>query len=476
MADGPAATDSARRKPAAVQVVGFDERGRPMGRLLPPLDADVRPVILDAGSPGDVVDADLLRKRRGVWEARRVSTLQLGPAHVQAPCAHFGVCGGCRWQETAYAAQLAAKAAGIEAILRGAGLAPQKLHSIPAPASERYRNRMEFSFGATRWVSGDEPDGVDRTFALGMHPAGRFDRVLDINACLLAFPETDALLAATRAAARAHQASAHDSLPHRGLLRMLLLRKGVNTGEILLELVSDGSDDARAERVARSVAQECPWVSTMTHVVHQGMNDAVGADARRTVLLGTGVISEVVAGVRFRIQPRSFFQTNTAQAEILARLVVTAAQEVNAQHVQDWCCGAGFFALVLAKAGVPRVLGIEISAGAVEDARVNALANALPAEFVAGDIAVVSTSCATAVDMLVVDPPRAGLPPAALEAACNSAARRLVYVACDLRASIGQIRTLVARGWQLTRVTLLDQFPHTPHTEVVLVLDRAPRD
>ncbi|MSR75890.1 MAG: 23S rRNA (uracil(1939)-C(5))-methyltransferase RlmD [Planctomycetes bacterium] len=472
MADEASAPATTRGSRVPVLLAGFDARGRPMGHLQPPWDADQRVVILDAGSPGDLVEAELLRRRRGQWEARRLATLSAGPTKVVAPCTHFGVCGGCRWQDTSYPAQLGAKEAALRTIISGAGLTVAEMRSVPAPSSERYRNRVEFSFGARRWVLPDEPDGVDRSFALGLHPAGRFDRILDLDACLLAFPEADDLLRVVREAARRHGASAHDPVRHEGLLRLLLLRKGFNTGEILVELVSDGSADALVQQVADDVHLACPWITTLTHVTHQGHNDAVNEGAQRTVLWGSGVISERVAGVNFRIQPRSFFQVNTAQAEVLAQLVCSAAAEIGAQHVQDWCCGAGFFALVLARAGVKRVLGIELSAAAVEDAQWNARANGLNAEFISGDIKVVSAELRETPDMLVLDPPRAGLPAAALDAALRSGARRIVYVACALDASVAQVKTLVAGGWRLTRVTLVDQFPHTAHMEVLLVLDR----
>ncbi len=408
------------------------------------------------------------RKRTGSMAKRLPQPLDLSATPA---CRHFGVCGGCTWQQSPIAAQRAAKAEGVAALLREKGL-PDVIHAVHDAGLWRTRNRMEFSFGFKRWILAGEPEGVDRSFALGLHPQRRFDRVFDLEECPVAFEEAEQLVRATRRLARGLGLSTWNPVEHRGLLRQLLVRKGLATGEVLLEIVSDGSADAAVEALAEALLREPSPPTTLSHARHAGFADMTPPNAPRTALHGPGFIHEIVNDVRFRLQPGSFFQPSSRAAAILAELVVQGVRSRKARVVEDWCCGTGFFSLQLARAGVPSVRGIEINAAAIEDARANAMLNNLSAEFLVVDIAEHAASGATAADCIVVDPPRAGLPAAALAALVRAPAARIIFLACDLAASAAQLSALVAGGRQLVRTELVDQFPHTPHVEAVLTLDR----
>jgi 23S rRNA (uracil1939-C5)-methyltransferase len=401
--------------------------------------------------------------------ARRMSAPVL--SSEAARCRHFGVCGGCAWQGSALQDQHSAKRQGIQAILHEAGL-PSEVHALHAVDPWRTRNRMEFSFGNRRWVLPGEPEGTDRSFALGLHPRRRFDRVFDLAECPVAFDEAETLVNAVRTLARAQGLSAWNPHDHCGLLRQLLVRKGFATGEVLLEIVSDGSNDLAVSELAARLFEQMPTLSSMTHVRHAGFADVTPPTAPRVILQGSAFIHEIVNGVRFRLQSSSFFQPSTQAAGILAELVVNAVRGSGAVSVEDWCCGTGFFSLQLAHAGVARVHGIELNPAAVEDARANALLNNLDVSFDCADIAQHALSTTTPAECIVVDPPRAGLPLSALKALTHSRAQRVVFLACDLAAGVSQVQALVASGRQLMRTELVDQFPHTPHVEAVLILDR----
>jgi 23S rRNA (uracil1939-C5)-methyltransferase len=457
-----------------VDVTGLDARGRGVG-----VEAGGAPVVLRHALPGSRVRARVQRRSRGALEARVVELLEPSPDAVEARCPHFGTCGGCAFQDLAYAAQLAHLARGIEAALDEhgvrAGVAVEPVLGAAQPFG--YRNKMDFTFGSRRWVEEHEPPGAEAAFGLGLHVPGFHAKVLDVRACDIAFPGAAALVNTARALAREQGLAPWDLERHAGLLRHLVLRRGVRTGEVMVQLVtSDDAPDAIIPYAAALVAAH-PEVTTLV----QGVNTlpaSVAQAEREHVLHGSGVIREELCGLTFTLSAASFFQTNTVQAERLFELVRAAAAPAPDAVVYDLYCGAGAIALVLA-AAARAVWGFEAVPAAIADARANARANGVRnATFVEGDVLAALAEPAQAgrprPDVVVVDPPRAGLHPRVPAALAALGAARLVYVSCNPASAARDLVPLADGGYRLVRVQPVDLFPHTPHVECVLTLERAP--
>ncbi len=434
------------------------------------------------GVPGASVRAQVLRRRRDTVDARLLDVLDPGPHQVAPRCAHFASCGGCARQDLAYAAQLAELGR-----LLGEQVAPlvdERTQVEPVVGADEpwhYRNKMDFTFGSRRWVEAHEPADAERGFALGLHARGRWDRVLDVEGCTIAFREASPIVQSARRLARARGLEPWDVREHRGLLRHLVLRKGVRTGELLAFLVTSPGAREAVDAYARELVSAHPEITTLVHGERAARASVAQAEEER-VLHGSGAIHEELCGLRFTISPQSFFQTNTPQAERLARAVREAAGAGAGTVVWDLYCGGGLFSLVLASAPAPprAVVGFELCEAAVLDARANARANGvLGARFVAGDLARALAHGALPEglerpDVCVVDPPRAGAHPSVLAALVALAPRRIVWVSCNPRGAVRELAQLRAQGWRLLQAQPFDLFPHTPHLECVFTLERAP--
>jgi 23S rRNA (uracil1939-C5)-methyltransferase len=352
-----------------------------------------------------------------------------------------------------------------------------------------YRNKMDFTFGSKRWVEAAlDPEAGDETsverprdFALGLHAPGRHDKVLDVTTCQIAFASGREVLTAARELALELDLAPWDLLGHTGLLRHLVLREGARTGELLVYLVT--SSQAGVERVpdyAARLVERCPGITTLVH----GVRDAISSVAEGetdVVLHGPGHIREELGGVTFEVSARSFFQTNTAAAEGLFRVVAEEACVTSDEVVFDLYCGAGSIALLVAGAA-REVWGFERVVPAVEDARRNAAAAGITnAHFVPGDVLLTASAAglaelgAPSADVVIVDPPRAGLHPGVVsflvERAAEGSGARLVYVSCNPKAAAVDLEALVAGGYRVLRARPVDLFPHTPHLECVFTLE-----
>ncbi len=465
------------RKPARGDLLELvleeiDERGRTLGRF------EEFTVAVRDGVLGSRVRARVLKRRRNGIEAVLVAELAGSPARVTARCPHVASCGGCSFQTLAYSAQLAAKERLLARIL--APLAPARIEPVLACASPwNYRNKMDFTFGNARWIEPGEPAGAPNGFALGLHARGHFHKVLDVQACEIAFPEAAAIVASMRALAREHALSPWDVRAHTGLLRHLVLRKSWASGAILADLVTTEEARARIEPLAAALLERHPELTTLVQHVNPGVA-LVASGALARVFRGSGTIEERVDGLAFSISAHSFFQTNTPQAAQLVQQVLAWAEPRPGETVYDLYCGGGLFALALARAAGPeRVIGFELSTSSIEDARSNAERNGLPGvRFVAGDLAVTLTPEWLALRELprpavcIVDPPRAGVHASALESLRLLEPRRIVYVSCNPRSAVQDLLFLVASGWHLAGVQPIDLFPHTPHLECVFRLER----
>ncbi len=451
---------------AELRIESIDDLGRGRGEI------DGHPVAVRGAVPGSLVRVQIRRRHRGAIWGQLEEVLDHGPHHVEGRCPHVGTCGGCSFQTYAYEGQLQSLREQLCARLNEAGL----LGNVPVEPvlgmSEPwgYRNKMDFTFGTRRWIESHEPEGVSADFALGLHVPGVYSKVLDIHSCAIHFEGADEILAAARELAREHELEAWDNHRHQGLLRHLVLRKGVRTGEVLVYLVTSDEAAERIDPWARDLIQRCPQITTLVQGIH-ARAAAVALGESERVLHGPGVIHEVLAGLTFALSPASFFQTNTLQAERLLQCIRGEAKGSPAR-ILDLYCGAGTIGLSLA-AGATEVLGLESSPSAIADARANARTNEIGnATFLEGDVLQNLERCTqdSGRDLCIVDPPRAGLHPRVIPILLKAAPQRLIYVSCNPVTAVRDLEHLGRGGYVLTRVQSVDLFPHTPHLECVFTL------
>jgi 23S rRNA (uracil1939-C5)-methyltransferase len=410
--------------------------------------------------PGDVVRARITKVKRSHAEAVAVEVVEAGAPRVDAPCAHYPACGGCRFQDLAYEAQLDAKAQQVADALRRIGGFPavELEPSEGARSVFHYRNKLEYSFTTL----------ADGTVGLGFHRAGRWDEVLDVERCWLTTDLGNGIRETVKAWARAEGLPAYDQERQEGYLRHLVVREGRNTGQALVVLVTAPGDLAGAEALAEALRS-----FREVRSVHWAVNDSPAevTNLPTDLLWGEEAIEEEILGLRFRVRPNAFLQTNTEMCEVLYSVALEYAGLTGDETVFDLYCGIGTIGLTLARDALT-VWGIEFSkesiACAVENADLNGLANAA---FFAGDVAGDLDELrdrAGPPDVVVVDPPRAGLAGKAVRRVGELQAPRLVYVSCNPTTLAGNAKQLATDfGYRLERVRPVDMFPHTPHVETV---------
>ena len=421
-------------------------------------------VFVRRGLPGDRVRARVTKVKRGFAEALATEILEPSPQRVDAPCAHYPACGGCRFQDLDYAVQVASKEAQVrDALVRIGGIADPPLEPIvPAASAFFYRNKMEYSFTQT-------PSGP----ALGFHKAGRWDEVLEIEKCWLTTDLGNSIRNAVRDWAREENLVAYEQAEHTGYLRHLVVREGRNTGQVLVLLVT-GPGEKFETAYFVEVLRRFPEVRSIHWAVNDGPSEVTNLPT--TLLWGEDAIEEEILGLRYRVRPNAFLQTNTEMAEQLYSLAIEYAALTGNETVYDLYCGTGTIGLALA-ANALTVWGVEISeeavACALENADLNGISNAA---FFAGNVGQSIEELAERAglpDVVVVDPPRAGLAGKALKRTGSLGAQRIVYVSCNPTTLASDVKVLRAEhGYELMRARPVDMFPHTPHIETVALLER----
>jgi 23S rRNA (uracil1939-C5)-methyltransferase len=421
-------------------------------------------VFVKRGLPGDLVRARVTKVKRSHAEAEAVEVLEPGAPRVDAPCIHFPACGGCRYQDLAYESQLEAKCGQVsDALARIGGLRDVELEpALPAESIFHYRNKLEYSFT-------DTPVGA----GLGLHRAGRWDEVLDLERCWLTTDLGNAIREAARTWARAEGLAPYDQEAQRGYLRHLVVREGRNTAQALVTLVTAPGELEGADRFV-SALRRFPEVRS----IHWAVNDrpAEVTNLPTKLLWGEPWIEEEILGKRFRVRPNAFLQTNTAMCERLYGLAGEYAGLTGEETVYDLYCGIGTIGLTLAERALT-VWGVETSeesvACALENAELNGVTNAA---FFAGDTADSLEELrdrSGPPDVVIVDPPRAGLTGKALKGVGALEAPKIVYVSCNPTTLAGNAKELIGTyGYTLDRVRPVDMFPHTPHIEAVALFTR----
>lgn len=429
--------------------------------------------------PGERVVARVTRSKSSYVEAETVEILVAAPQRRMPPCEHFGVCGGCKWQHLEYADQASWKRQHVaDAFERLAKIPIGMLHpTLEAPAEFGYRNKMEFSFSASRWLTTQEmehAEDIDRLFALGLHVPGRFDKVRNIEHCWLQADAANVLLAAVHRLRERVPVEAHHPRQHTGFLRHLVVRTSTTTKAVMSALITTTPQSDLEHAFVEGwmqLAATLPEGSTLLHAV----NDTRSPVAVGTVLqsTGPGYLVEVSHGVEYQISPFSFFQTNTQQLPHLVERALTAASIQPTDVVWDLYCGTGTLSLPAARQA-SQVWGAELVESSILDARANAQRNGIAnAEFHVLDLhapaAIAALQAAPQPDVIIIDPPRAGMHPMLVEHLRQVRAPRVSYVSCN-PSTLARDCALLDDLYTVDEVTPVDMFPQTYHVEAVAQL------
>ncbi|MGA7304350.1 MAG: 23S rRNA (uracil(1939)-C(5))-methyltransferase RlmD [Rhodothermales bacterium] len=462
----------AKGEEIVLDVEQFADRGQCISRI------DGYVVFIPNVVPGDRVRVRIRKSKKNFAEATLLEVLSPSPERTQPECKYFGSCGGCKWQHLVYSSQLESKRQSVESAFRHHG-GFEDIVVPPVIGSDEqygYRNKMEFSFSARRWLTDWEIESgevIEKGFALGLHVPGQFDRVLDINDCRLIPEELMAFVNGVRTFALERNWNAWHIRNHVGFLRHLVVRVARHTSECMANIVTSSWSDERMAELASYVREHHPIITTLVNTIHTGVSQtSIGQSAH--VVFGSGLLHEKLGRFTFEIGPSTFFQTNTVQAERLIGTAIEFADISPTDNVFDLYCGCGSISLFAAEKA-RHVIGLELVPEAVEAASRNAASNGIEnCTFLAGDMlhAFDEEFIAThgKPDVVIVDPPRGGIHPKVVKRLARLGAPRLVYVSCNPLSQATDLQGLSGR-YRITGIQPVDLFPHTHHIECVVKLE-----
>ncbi|MGV6945688.1 23S rRNA (uracil(1939)-C(5))-methyltransferase RlmD [Sphingobacterium kyonggiense] len=429
---------------------------------------------IERAVPGDVVDVELMRKKKSFVEGKVTSVVKPSEYRVDPFCEHFGVCGGCKWQHMSYEAQLKFKeqyvgnqlsrigkvdVSGMEPILGSEG-------------TKYYRNKLEFTFSNKRWLTDlDEVQPGDSMDALGFHVPGRFDKILAIDHCYLQQDPSNAIRNEVFEFAQANGISFYDLKFHEGALRNLIIRTS-STGEVMVIVVFAYPEEGQVELLMSFIQERFPDLTSLLYIINQKRNDTI-FDQEIEVYAGRDFIYEEMEGLKFKVGPKSFYQTNSLQAYELYKITREFADLKGDELVYDLYTGAGTIANFVAKSA-REVVGVEYVPTAIEDAKINSAINEIAnTKFYAGDMKDVLTAEFVAEhgkpDVVITDPPRAGMHVDVVNRILEMESDRVVYVSCNAATQARDLDMLQEK-YTVDRIKPVDMFPHTQHVENVVLL------
>ncbi|PIU50086.1 MAG: 23S rRNA (uracil(1939)-C(5))-methyltransferase RlmD [Desulfobacterales bacterium CG07_land_8_20_14_0_80_52_14] len=455
-------------KTVELDIVAMAFGGRGIGRI------DGLAVFVDHVVPGDRARVGIIKKRSSYAEARLVELLSPSEYRIDPPCPYAGFCGGCRWQHIRYDQQLGYKRQHVtDSLERIAGLFQVTVHPVfPSVRIYGYRNKMEFSCSDRRWLLPEEMDRpVGRTdFALGLHIPGTFNRIIDIQRCLLQPEAGNAILGTVRSLILNSGLPPYGLKSHAGFWRFVMLRHSEAHNRWMVNLVTASEDLEKMHPVADHLVRQHPEIlSVVNNITAKKAGIAVGE--REITLAGPSKISDRLGPYDFRISANSFFQVNPAGAWTLFNTAKRYAQLTGSETVLDLYSGTGAIAIALSE-NARSVIGMEIVSSAVEDAqencRINGIANC---RFLRGDILDLIPRMEERPDVVVIDPPRAGMHPKSVAKILELKPERMVYVSCN-PATLARDLSLMKESYGVLEVQPVDMFPHTPHIEAVAKLER----
>ena len=431
--------------------------------------------------PGDIVDLQVKRKKNHYAEAVAVKFHEKSPLRTEPFCSHFGVCGGCKWQCLSYEEQLKYKQKQVFDNLTRIGKVelPEFRPILGSEKTRFYRNKLEFTFSNKRWLTEEEVKQdvkYDQMNAVGFHIPGAFDKVLAIDKCWLQDDISNQIRNAVRDYAYAHNFPFFDLRTQEGLLRNIMIRTS-STGELMVVLqckVTDDEGRRKMEEILQFMADSFPQITSLMYVINNKCNDTIG-DLDVEVFKGNDHIFEEMEGLRFKVGPKSFYQTNSEQAYNLYKVAREFAGLTGNELVYDLYTGTGTIANFVARQA-RKVVGIEYVPEAIKDAKVNSALNGIDNTlFYAGDMKDILTNDFIAKhgrpDVIITDPPRAGMHNDVIDVILAAEPKRIVYVSCNPATQARDLQLLDGK-YKVTAVQPVDMFPHTHHVENVVQLER----
>ena len=433
-------------------------------------------IFVSGGIPGDVVTCLIIKKNKAYAEAKIINLLEKSPFRIDPPCYYFGFCGGCQWLNIKYEAQLHFKKNHVKESLEHIGsLKNIRVNdTIPSPNISHYRNKMEFSFSDRRWLFPDEMNGKEaknNNFALGLHVPGSFANVIDIEqGCLLQHEEGNTILKLIREFTLSSGLPPYGLKSREGFWRFLVLRRSFAENNWMINIVTKNGNGAILSSLVKLIEDSgIPVATIVNNITTSKASVAVGE--RETILLGNGVLIDTIGTFSFRISANSFFQTNTLGAEILYTIAERFADLSGIETVIDLYSGTGAIPLFLSKRA-KEVIGVEQVESAVMDAWRNCNDNNIKnCSFLLGDVLKVLPSIAKKPDIIIIDPPRAGMHKDVAAKVLDLKPERIVYISCN-PATLGRDLAMLSERYTVSEVQPIDMFPHTYHIETVCLLKK----
>ncbi len=444
------------------------------GKALAKIDGKV--IFISGAVPGDVVDIFLTKNKKD-WAEARVIEIKQPSTERQLPfCKHFGLCGGCKWQMLPYAKQLQYKQQEVEQNLKRIGKVdlPELMPIVGADDDKHYRNKLEFTFSNKRYLLPEEMATEETTLqsnALGFHVPRLFDKIIDIQECFLMDDVNNSIRNTVRDFALLHNFTFYDVRQHTGWLRNIVIRY-CTTGELMVNIIFNTEDEENRKLLLDDLLLKVPSISTLLYTINPKFNDTI-YDLTPVTYFGKGYAIEKLENFSFKISPKSFFQTNTKQAEKLYQITRDFAGLTGNEVVYDLYCGTGSIGIFLSQ-GAKKIIGVEAIEDAIEDAKENAALNAINhTHFFAGDVIKICNDEFFAThgkpDVVITDPPRAGMHEKLVNKLLNIEAPKIVYVSCNTATQARDIG-LLNEKYSVKKIQPVDMFPHTHHIECVVLL------
>lgn len=454
-----------------VTVESYAAEGKSLARV------EGKVIFIEHAVPGDVVDLRLTKNKKDWAEGFPIQYKQYSSDRTTPFCAHFGTCGGCQWQMLPYEKQLQYKQQQVVDVLSRIGRIPlPEIQPIRGADEQRYyRNKIEYTFGTREYIPKEKMStGAESPYengTAGFHARGFFDKVVRIDTCHLQAEPTNQIRNFITEFARQQEWTFYDIRAHVGFLRNLQIRL-CRTGELMVNVIVGADDTEKIERLMQVLSETFPIITTLLYTVNLKWNDSL-TDLKPVAWKGPGYVTETLEDFSFKIGPTSFFQTNTRQAEVLYQITREFAELTGTETVYDLYCGTGSIGIFLSRQA-KKIIGVELVKAAIEDARLNAERNGLlHAEFFAGDVIDICDDAFFAQhgrpDVIITDPPRAGMHDKLVQKILDMEAPRVVYVSCNPATQARDLQRL-AEKYTVSRVQPVDLFPHTLHIENVVQL------
>lgn len=426
---------------------------------------DGQEIIVKGGIRDQKLKVQITKKRKNKIEGKILEVLRPSPLEVAPKCEHFGDCGGCSSQTLPYHNQLEIKAKQVKRILDDAGVKDYEFLGIePSPLEYAYRNKMEFTFG-------DETKGGPLT--LGMHKKGRFYEIVSTNDCQIVDEDFKKILETILGYFQERNIPHFHKMRHEGILRHLVIRKAHKTNQLLINLITTSHGELNLEELKKELLSLSlsSKIIGILHTINDNVADIVQSDETH-IIYGQDHITENILGLSFKISAFSFFQTNSLGAEKLYSIVRDFAGSTENQVIFDLYCGTGTIAQIMAPVA-KKVFGIEIVEEAVEAAKENAALNNLNnCRFIAGDVMKKVDELKEKPDLIILDPPRAGIHPKAIHKIIDFNPPKFIYVSCKPTSLANDLPVFIHKGYKVTKVQCMDMFPHTPHVETVVLIEK----